>query len=100
MKPRNLVLVVLDNGVYLATGGQPTAAADADVARVALACGWASARDVQSTPDAFSQALEWAATTDGPVLLRVPVGTDQPKTDFFLEDPVILGREFSNWLNR
>jgi sulfopyruvate decarboxylase subunit beta len=100
LKPRNLVLVVLDNGVYLATGGQPTAAADADVARVALACGWASARDVQSTPDAFSQALEWAATTDGPVLLRVPVGTDQPKTDFFLEDPVILGREFSNWLNR
>ena len=27
LKPRNLVLVVLDNGVYLATGGQPTAGA-------------------------------------------------------------------------
>src|ERR1051326_1160123 len=31
LKPRNLVAVVLDNGVYLATGGQPTAARDIDL---------------------------------------------------------------------
>src|SRR5947209_17012124 len=28
LKPRKLVVLVLDNGVYLATGGQPTAAGD------------------------------------------------------------------------
>ena len=57
LKPRNLVLVVLDNGVYLATGGQPTAARDTDFAGVARACGWADARDVDSTPEDF--ATRW-----------------------------------------
>jgi thiamine pyrophosphate-dependent acetolactate synthase large subunit-like protein len=100
LKPRNLVLLVLDNGVYLATGGQPTFAADIDLAGVAQACGWAGARDVDSTPQALDEALRWAAAEPGPLLLRVPVGTQQPKTDFFLEDPVLLGREFSNWLHQ
>jgi sulfopyruvate decarboxylase subunit beta len=100
LKPRNLVLLVLDNGVYLATGGQPTAAADVDMAAVARDCGWADARDVESTPQALEEALGWAAATDGPLLLRLKVDTWQPKTDFFLEDPVILGREFSDWLRR
>jgi hypothetical protein len=31
-------------------------------------------------------------------LLRVPVSTVQPKTDFFLEDPVVLSRAFTDWL--
>jgi thiamine pyrophosphate-dependent acetolactate synthase large subunit-like protein len=100
LKPSNLVLLVLDNGVYLATGGQPTAAADVDLAAVARDCGWADARDVESTPEALDAALRWAAVTDGPLLLRVKVDTWQPKTDFFLEDPVILGRDFSDWLRQ
>ena len=90
LKPPNLVLLVLDNGVYLATGGQPTAAPDVDFVSVARACGWADARDVDSHPDALRSALEWAAGRDGPLLLRVPVSTVQPKTGFFLEDPVVL----------
>ncbi|MDQ3811596.1 MAG: thiamine pyrophosphate-dependent enzyme [Chloroflexota bacterium] len=100
LKPTNLVVVVLDNGVYLATGGQPTFAADIDLVGVALACGWNDARNVESSADALEAALEWAADEPGPLLLRVPVGTEQPSTDFFLEDPVILGREFEDWLHR
>src|SRR3954470_4507752 len=46
LKPKKLVLLILDNGVYLATGGQPTAAPAIDFAGVARACGWAGARDV------------------------------------------------------
>lgn len=98
LKPRNLVAIILDNGVYLATGGQPTAARDVDLVGVARACGWADARDVPSTPEGLEQALAWATETDGPILLRVPVDTAQPKTDFFLEDPVVLGRGFTDWL--
>jgi sulfopyruvate decarboxylase subunit beta len=98
LKPRNLVLVVLDNGVYLATGGQPTAARDTDFSSVARACGWADARDVESTLDGLREALDWTKSLDGPLLLRMQVGTLQPKTDFFLEDPVVLAREFENWL--
>jgi thiamine pyrophosphate-dependent acetolactate synthase large subunit-like protein len=100
LKPRNLVLIVLDNGVYLATGGQPTFAADIDLAGVARACGFARAEDVASTSDGIEEALRGAQTEPGPLLLRVPVGTEQPKTDFFLEDPVVLAREFGDWLRQ
>jgi thiamine pyrophosphate-dependent acetolactate synthase large subunit-like protein len=98
LRPTNLVLIVLDNGVYLATGGQPTFARDIDLAGVARACGWARAEAIESTPEDLDRALQWAATEPGPILLRVPVGTQQPNTDFFLEDPVVLGRAFSDWL--
>src|SRR5579859_1348593 len=58
LKPRNLVLVVLDNGVYLATGGQPTAARDTDFASVARACGWAAGRRKYSRRAARSAAVD------------------------------------------
>jgi sulfopyruvate decarboxylase subunit beta len=98
LKPRNLVVIVLDNGVYLATGGQPTAAQSTDMVEVARACGWAEERLVRGEEEALRDALAWASTAEGPILLRVPVGTEQPKTDFFLEDPVVLGRTFTDWL--
>lgn len=99
LRPSKLLLVVFDNGVYLATGGQPTAAADADYAAIALACGWAAARDVDGDASALADALAWADEQGGPVLLRVRIGTEQLKTDFFLEDPVILARDFMDWLH-
>ena len=43
-------------------------------------------------------ALDWARSTTGPILLRISVGTEQPKTDYFLEDPVLLARQFETWL--
>ena len=99
LRPSKLLLVVLDNGVYLATGGQPTAAVDADYVAIALACGWPAARDVDGDAEAFAQALAWADAQTGPILLRVKIGTDQLTTDFFLEDPVILARDFMQWLH-
>jgi sulfopyruvate decarboxylase subunit beta len=98
LKPSKLVVAVVDNGVYLATGGQPTAAAATDFVRVALDCGWAAARDVPSDLAAVRDALEWARTSPGPILLRIRVGPEQPKTDYFLEDPVLLARQFEAWL--
>jgi sulfopyruvate decarboxylase subunit beta len=94
-----LVLLVLDNGVYLATGSQPTLAPRVDFAGVARACGWAAARDVAPAEAALVEALAWARETQGPLLLRVPVDTAQPRTDYFLEDPVVLGHQFQTWLD-
>lgn len=99
LQPDNLVVIVLDNGVYLATGGQPTAAADADFCAIARACRWPSVRDVEADPGALEEALRWAEDQAGPILLRVHVGTETIDTDFFLEDPVILARDFMNWLD-
>jgi phosphonopyruvate decarboxylase len=97
LKPANLVALVLDNGVYLATGGQPTAASDLDLVAVALAGGWSGGREVR-TPDELTAALDWAATAPGPLLVRIHVGTEQLKTDFLLEDPVVLAEDFRRWL--
>jgi thiamine pyrophosphate-dependent acetolactate synthase large subunit-like protein len=97
LKPTNLVVIVLDNGVYLATGGQPTAAADMDICAVALASGWAGARDVASAEE-LAEALAWSQTATGPLLLRVHVGTQQLSTGFFLEDPAVLAEDFRRWL--
>lgn len=98
LKPSKLVVAVIDNGVYLATGGQPTAAAATDFVQVALACGWAAARDVPADLTAVREALLWARSATGPILLRIRVGPEQPKTDYFLEDPVVLARDFEAWL--
>ena len=98
VKPRKLVAIVLDNGVYLATGGQPTAAHSVDFVAAALACGWAAAREVESTDEAVTAELRWARAAEGPILLRIRVGTQQPKTDYFLEDPVVLARDFRDWV--
>lgn len=97
LKPANLVVLVLDNGVYLATGGQPTAAAGMDLVAVALACGWSGGREVR-TPDELAAALAWSRTASGPLLVRIHVGTEQIPTDYFLEDPVLLAAEFRRWL--
>lgn len=97
LKPANLVVFVLDNGVYLATGGQPTASADLDLAAMVLACGWSGARDVRTDED-LATALDWAATEPGPLLVRVYTSTEQIRTDYFLEDPVVLAEDFRRWL--
>src|SRR5439155_22816328 len=89
LKPSKLVVAVVDNGVYLATGGQPTAAAATAFVQVALACGWAAARDVPSDLAAVNDALLWARSATGPILLRIQVGPEAPTTEYFREDPVI-----------
>jgi sulfopyruvate decarboxylase subunit beta len=97
LKPRRLLVYVLDNGVYLATGGQPTAAADIDLVTVATACGWRGAREVR-TAEELAAATTWALETEGPILIRVHVGTAQLPVRYFLEDPAILAEDFRRWL--
>jgi thiamine pyrophosphate-dependent acetolactate synthase large subunit-like protein len=96
LKPSGLLVYVLDNGVYLATGGQPTASADIDFVAVALGCGWSGARDTR-TAEELAAATAWALEAQGPVLIRVRTGTAQLPTEYFLEDPAILAEDFRRW---
>jgi sulfopyruvate decarboxylase subunit beta len=96
LQPRKLVVVVFDNGVYLATGGQATAAATTDFVAAARACGVRST--LVESARALEAALQTARTEDGPWLLRVPVGMAAPPTPFFNADPVVLRADFERWL--
>lgn len=70
--PRNLVHLVLDNGVHDSTGGQQTVAANVDFAGVAVACGypWTAVCDELA---GFEAALGMALRVEGPSLIHVRI---------------------------
>jgi sulfopyruvate decarboxylase subunit beta len=96
LKPEKMVLIVLDNGTYGSTGGQPTAAAANDFSAVARASGM-DARDVESADD-LRAALEEARTIERPFFVRARIGQKTEKTNYFLEDPAILAETFRRYL--
>jgi len=78
--PPNLVLIVLDNGVYEVTGAQPTPGSalgrsdrrGVDFAEIARACGWPSVfrfRELDDWRDAAADAL----ASGGPVFIALEV---------------------------
>ena len=70
--PRNLVHVILDNGVHDSTGGQATVSGSVDFPGVALACGYAGAA-LCDDPDGFERALRDALDRPGPRLIHVRI---------------------------
>jgi phosphonopyruvate decarboxylase len=70
--PRNLVHIVLDNGVHDSTGGQATVSGGVDFARIALACGYRSAAAVDSI-DGFGETLAPVFASAGPHLIHLRI---------------------------
>ncbi|MBI3967467.1 MAG: phosphonopyruvate decarboxylase [Chloroflexi bacterium] len=100
LAPENYFLVVLDNGVYAATGGQRTSAPSIDFAGVAQACGMQGRTLSGESAAELAEALREARTVRAPQLLRVYIDTTNVKTPYFLEDPVGLGQSFQAYLRR
>jgi phosphonopyruvate decarboxylase len=67
--PKNLVHVVLDNGVHDSTGGQGTVSPGVDFAGVAQSCGYAGSSIADSLPE-FEAALKLALSSPGPHMLH------------------------------
>ena len=97
-KPEKLVTIILDNGAYSATGNQPTAIASIDLCKAAEACGMQT-REAEDL-DGLREALDWARTTKGPLLIRMHTSLDVAKVPFLLEDPVLLGASFADYVVR
>jgi thiamine pyrophosphate-dependent acetolactate synthase large subunit-like protein len=95
-QPRKLLLIVLDNGTYAATGGQATAATAVDFGQLAAGCGMQALSAAE--PTTLEAALAEARRLDRPVLLHVPIGPENAPTPYLLEDPVLLGATFQHWL--
>lgn len=95
-QPRKLLLLVLDNGAYAATGGQATAAPAVDFGRIAAGCGLQALR--AETAGELRATLEQARTIDAPLLLYVPIGPENAAMPYLLEDPVLLAADFTRWL--
>ncbi|HEV2126052.1 MAG TPA: thiamine pyrophosphate-dependent enzyme [Chloroflexota bacterium] len=96
LKPEKLLLVILDNGAYAATGMQRTAAPAIDIAASARACG-INAHDVATATD-LEAALRGTREIPGPTLLRVMIGPENRPAPYFLPDPVELTLAFQSYL--
>ena len=69
LAPKNLTMVVMDNGIYQITGSQPTpAAASADLVAISLASGLAHSSWAADEAD-FERLIEQSLVSDGPTLL-------------------------------
>jgi phosphonopyruvate decarboxylase len=98
--PKNLIHILLDNGVHDSTGGQATVSASVDFAAVALACGYGWAGSCKSR-EGFEAA--WKAALDGarPAFLHVRIA---PGSMAKLGRPTIapsdVARRFKNFLTQ
>jgi phosphonopyruvate decarboxylase len=72
--PANLVHIILDNGTYDSTGGQPTVSPGVDFAGVATACGYRTATRCD-TLEGFAAALKQQPERPGPHLIHLRIAT-------------------------
>ena len=71
-QPRNLKIVILNNGAHDSVGGQPTAGFDIDIPAAALACGFETALKAETRQELRCQQVILKATP-GPSLLEIRV---------------------------
>jgi thiamine pyrophosphate-dependent acetolactate synthase large subunit-like protein len=94
--PKNLTLVVMDNGIYQITGGQPTpAAGTTDLVAVARGCGLESAW--ASDEEDFERLLEAALSATKPHLIAARID-NQPGVGTTDRDPVQIRERFMRGL--
>jgi thiamine pyrophosphate-dependent acetolactate synthase large subunit-like protein len=96
-KPKNLTIVVWDNGMYQITGGQPTASATvSDIVAVARGCGLPNSAWAADEDD-FDRLFAAALKDGGPTLIAARID-DKPGTGTTDRDPVQIRERFMKGL--
>jgi thiamine pyrophosphate-dependent acetolactate synthase large subunit-like protein len=93
LSPKNLTMVVMDNGMYQITGAQPTPAASvSDIVAVAVASGIANSAWAADEED-FERLIEQSMSASAPTLIGVRID-DKPGTGTTRRDPVQIRERF------
>jgi thiamine pyrophosphate-dependent acetolactate synthase large subunit-like protein len=93
LEPRNLTMIVMDNGIYQITGAQPTPAAGvADLVAVAIGSGLTNSAWAADEED-FERLVDQSLTAAGPMLIAVRID-DKPGTGTTRRDPVQIRERF------
>jgi thiamine pyrophosphate-dependent acetolactate synthase large subunit-like protein len=80
LRPRNLTILVMDNGAYQITGGQPTpAAGGADYVAIARGCGLANSVWAKDEAD-FERLVDESLAVEGPNLIGLKLDDQKPPT--------------------
>jgi thiamine pyrophosphate-dependent acetolactate synthase large subunit-like protein len=92
--PKNLTVLLIQNGVHAASGGQPLTNAALDLAQLARAAGIRHAENIASA-DAFGAAVRAALAEDGPHVLVLAAEPDlEPVRPPVSLDPVATKQRF------
>ncbi|HEY2248148.1 MAG TPA: thiamine pyrophosphate-dependent enzyme, partial [Bradyrhizobium sp.] len=87
LAPKNLCMVVMDNGIYQITGSQPTpGSAVADIVAIAVASGLSNSAWAADEED-FERLLDQSLTAITPTLIGLRID-DRPGTGQTRRDPV------------
>ena len=93
LAPKNLTMVVMDNGVYQITGAQPTPAATvADIVAIAVASGLTNSTWAADEDD-FERLIDRSMSASGPTLIGVRID-DKPGVGTTRRDPVQIRERF------
>jgi thiamine pyrophosphate-dependent acetolactate synthase large subunit-like protein len=97
VKPRNLTIVIMDNGVYQITGKQASATAStADIVAIARGAGIAASHWVRDAAH-FDELIARRFDAGGPVLLAAKID-DKPGTGQTPRDPSLIRHRFMRGL--
>jgi thiamine pyrophosphate-dependent acetolactate synthase large subunit-like protein len=97
LAPRNLTIIIWDNGIYQTTGKQETATAGStDIVAVALGAGIPNCHWV-STETHFDQLLTRRFAEDGPLLLAAKID-DKAGAVQTPRDPALIRNRFMKGL--
>jgi thiamine pyrophosphate-dependent acetolactate synthase large subunit-like protein len=96
-RPTNLTVVIMDNGAYQITGGQPAAtAAGADIVAIARGAGITQSAWAADEGD-FEELVECALREDGPWLIGCRIDQEKP-ADTTERDPARIRDQFMRGL--
>lgn len=97
VKPRNLTIVIWDNGLYQITGKQATATSGVtDIVAVARGAGIPNSLWVRDDKH-FDELMDRRFETGGPLLLAVKID-DQPGIGKTIRDPALIRNRFMKGL--
>lgn len=97
LKPKNLIMIVMDNGIYQITGAQPTPAAGvADLVAIAVGSGLANSAWAADEED-FERLIDEAMSADEPSLIALRID-DKPGVGTTRRDPVQIRERFMHGL--
>ncbi len=97
LKPKNLTMIVMDNGIYQITGAQPTPAAGAaDIVAIAIGSGLANSAWAADEED-FERLVDEAMAATEPGLIAVRID-DKPGVGTTRRDPVQIRERFMHGL--
>jgi len=93
LAPKNLTVVVMDNGIYQITGAQPTPASSvADIVAIGAASGLANSAWAADEED-FERLIDRSLSASGPTLIGVRID-DKPGVGTTRRDPVQIRERF------